>query len=205
MNKRKQRMLGIFALVIALIATTVAYAALSTTLNISGSVTKKGGAWGEQIVDESDFTTSGSATTTSTKPTLTGNTSLSFSANLYKPGDTFSFTFKIRNTGSIDAKIDTSLDWWQIFYARSSFDSTGSEYGNLINPWSGESPYDISCQMLYNGIVLNQSWSNLSNLNVTAGATTDAITLTCKYNDVTEISAEDETRSFSIHLPYIQA
>lgn len=205
MNKRKQRTLEIFSLVIALVATTVAYAALSTTLNISGSVTKKGGTWGVQIVDVSDFTTSGSATTTSTKPTLTGNTSLSFSANLYKPGDKFSFTFKIKNTGSIDAEIDTSFEWWQLFYTTGAYHDTGAEYGNLLNTYDDALPYDIVCQMLYNDIVLNQSKSNLSNLNVTAGATTDAITLTCKYNDVTEISAEDEKRSFTIHLPYIQA
>ena len=49
MKQKKQRTLAIFALAIALVATTIAYAVLSTTLKVSGSVTKKGGTWAINI------------------------------------------------------------------------------------------------------------------------------------------------------------
>ena len=101
MNQKKQRTLAIFALAIALVATTVAYAALQTTLQVSGNVTKKGGTWAINIQNISSVTTTGSAKMT-TKPSVSG-TALSFDAQLTKPGDTISFTFDIANTGSVDA------------------------------------------------------------------------------------------------------
>ena len=104
MNQKKQRGLAIFALAIALVATTVAYAALSTTLQVSGNVTKKGGTWSVNIRNISNVTTTGTGKMT-TAPSVSGTT-LSFEAELAKPGDSVSFTFDIVNNGSVDAKVD---------------------------------------------------------------------------------------------------
>lgn len=101
MNQKKQRTLAIFALAIALVATTVAYAALSTTLNISGNITKKGGSWSVGIANISNVSTTGTGAL-STAPSVTGTT-LSFEADLKKPGDSVSFTFDLVNNGSVDA------------------------------------------------------------------------------------------------------
>lgn len=78
MNQKKQRTLAIFALAIALVATTVAYAVLSTTLKVSGSVTKKGGTWAINIQNISTVTTTGSGKMT-TAPKVSGTT-LSFAS-----------------------------------------------------------------------------------------------------------------------------
>lgn len=106
MNQKKQRTLAIFALAIALVATTVAYAALQTTLQVSGNVTKKGGTWAINIQNISSVTTTGSAKMT-TKPSVSG-TALSFDAQLTKPGDTISFTFDITNNGTVNARMYTT-------------------------------------------------------------------------------------------------
>ncbi len=103
MNQKKQRTLAIFALAVALVATTVAYAALSTTLNISGNITKKGGSWSVGIANISGVSTKGTGAM-STAPKVTGTT-LSFDANLKKPGDSVSFTFDIVNSGTVTAQM----------------------------------------------------------------------------------------------------
>lgn len=103
MNQKKQRTLAIFALAVALIATTVAYAALSTTLNISGNITKKGGSWSVGITNLSSVSTTGTGSM-SKAPSVTGTT-LSFDADLKKPGDSVSFTFDIVNSGTVTAQM----------------------------------------------------------------------------------------------------
>ena len=45
MRDRGKRKLIMYGLMVALMVTTVAYAVLQTTLNINGTVTKKGGSW----------------------------------------------------------------------------------------------------------------------------------------------------------------
>ncbi len=104
MNQKKQRTLAIFALAVALVATTVAYAALSTTLNISGNITKKGGSWSVGITNLSSVSTKGTGSM-SKAPSVSGTT-LSFDANLKKPGDSVSFTFDIVNSGTVTAGMD---------------------------------------------------------------------------------------------------
>ena len=101
MNQKKQRTLAIFALAVALVATTIAYAALSTTLNISGNITKKGGSWSVGITNLSSVSTTGTGSM-SKAPSVSGTT-LSFDANLKKPGDSVSFTFDIVNSGTVTA------------------------------------------------------------------------------------------------------
>ena len=101
MNQKKQRTLAIFALAIALVETTIAYAALSTTLNISGNITKKGGSWSVGITNLSSVSTTGTGSM-SKAPSVSGTT-LSFDANLKKPGDSVSFTFDIVNSGTVTA------------------------------------------------------------------------------------------------------
>ena len=110
METKKQRTLAIFALAIALIATTVAYAALATTLQVSGTVTKKGGTWSIIYTNVSAVTATGGAVLTEAQKKVTNeNNKLSFSGTLVKPGDSIYFTFKIKNNGSIDAKLNKVL------------------------------------------------------------------------------------------------
>ena len=56
MKAIKTRSLIIAVMALAIVATTVAYAALQTTLNISGSIAKKGGSWDIHFENVSNIT-----------------------------------------------------------------------------------------------------------------------------------------------------
>ena len=106
MKQKNQRTLAIFALAIAIVATTIAYAALSTTLNISGTVTKKGGSWNIYFTNPSSASIEGSAKAS----TITlASTQVSFNVELYKPNDSVTYTVDIKNGGTIDAILDSVL------------------------------------------------------------------------------------------------
>ena len=104
MKQKNQRTLAIFALVLAIVETTIAYAALSTTLNISGTVTKKGGSWNIYFTNPSSASIEGSAKAS----TITlASTQVSFNVELYKPNDSVTYTVDIKNGGTIDAILDS--------------------------------------------------------------------------------------------------
>ena len=104
MKQKKQRTLAIFALTVAIVATTVAYAVLQTTLNISGTVVKKGGTWNIYFTNPSSASVTGTAK--GSNITLQA-TNLNFSVELYKPTDSVTYTVDIKNGGTIDAVLDS--------------------------------------------------------------------------------------------------
>lgn len=198
MGTKKQRTLAIFALAIALIATTVAYAALSTTLKVSGTVTKKGGTWNIYISKISNVNKTGTATITKT-PTASGTatTAIDFAATLEKPGDSISFDFTVANGGSIDAKIDPSYvgNHWIVNNSYSSTEATATEQ-------------NIICKVTYNGSVINLS-TNASVLALSAAngstPTTKTLHASCEYDyNATSVSASDYTMAIKLFLPYVQ-
>ena len=93
-----------YGLAIALMLTTVAYAILQNTLNISGTVVKKGGTWNIYFTNPSSARVTGTAK--GSNITLQA-TSLSFSVELYKPIDSVTYTVGIKNGGTIDAVLDS--------------------------------------------------------------------------------------------------
>lgn len=106
MKTKKTRSLIIAVMALAIVATTVAYAALQTTLNISGSIAKKGGSWDIHFENVSNITNYGSATLT---PPKIESSKLSFSTTLAKPGDYISFTVDVKNNGTIDAVLSSVI------------------------------------------------------------------------------------------------
>ena len=82
---------------------TVVYAALSTTLNITGTAQVTAASW--DIYLDNVQLNSQSATTTA--PTITDKVTATFSTTLSKPGDFYEFTIDVVNNGSIDAMIDS--------------------------------------------------------------------------------------------------
>ncbi|OYX43192.1 hypothetical protein B7Y94_02200 [Candidatus Saccharibacteria bacterium 32-49-12] len=92
----------IAALVVAVIA-SVAYAALSQLLTITGTGTTNG-SWDVAITGITQ--TSASGATDATAPTYT-DTSATFDVNLAYPGATATYEIAVANTGTIDAVLDT--------------------------------------------------------------------------------------------------
>ena len=104
MKDRNKRKLIIYALVGVLMLTTVAYAALSTVLNVSGTVVKKGNLWNIYFTNPSNASVVGTATGSSINIQAS---SLNFQVSLYKPGDKVSYTVDIKNGGTIDAVLNS--------------------------------------------------------------------------------------------------
>ena len=105
---RKNRMKLVFAFIMLIIvAMSVGYAALSTTLNISGTANVAKAGW--SIYFTSVSVTSGSVTAT-TAPTASGTTttSLSYAVSLSKPGDYYEFTVTVKNAGTMAAKLSAA-------------------------------------------------------------------------------------------------
>ena len=99
-RKMLYMILGIILL--SVFSLTIVYAALSVTLNITGSTQITASNWDIHL--ENPEVKSGSVS--SAVPTISGN-NLSFTANLTKPGDYYEFTVDVVNEGSIDAMIDS--------------------------------------------------------------------------------------------------
>lgn len=111
MKDHKNAYLSIAALVVAVIGLSVAYAALSATLNVNfGNVSQSAMTWnvGFQTGNVTG-TASGTSTTglTCGTATVTADTATIGNTTLSKPGDTCTYALTIQNTGSIDANLAT--------------------------------------------------------------------------------------------------
>ena len=100
-KKKKIATIAITALFIMIISISIAYAALSRTLTISGSSQVKANNWGVAI-RYSDGTKSGDASFTT--PVVNG-TSISYSVNLKKPSDQVVLNFTADNQGTLNAEL----------------------------------------------------------------------------------------------------
>ncbi len=99
--KRKDLMIVTSILVIAILSLSVAYAALSVTLNIQGTAQVNATGWDihlENIKVKDGSISNGTAS-------ITSATTASFSATLNEPGDFYEFTVDVVNNGDIDAMI----------------------------------------------------------------------------------------------------
>ena len=99
---RKTLYMILSIVLISIFSLTIVYAALSVTLNITGSTEVTASNWNIHL--ENPEVKSGSVN--SNVPTISGN-NLSFSVNLVMPGDYYEFTVDVVNDGSIDAIIDS--------------------------------------------------------------------------------------------------
>ena len=107
-KERRTKALVVVVLLVVIADLTVAFAALSTTLNINGTAYLDAAKWGIRFENLSSPTKIGSATTTGTAKIeetkaaeITGmNVSLSI------PGDKVVYTVDLVNEGTINAKID---------------------------------------------------------------------------------------------------
>lgn len=100
-NKRR---IIVYALAIALAVTTVAYAVVQTTLNVSGTIIKKGAAL--DIYFANLKTPSFSGNGKSTSATLS-STNIEFTIELSEPLDSVTYYFDVVNSGTINAKLDS--------------------------------------------------------------------------------------------------
>ena len=100
--RKKYSMILTFTLILMMFS--IGYAVISTTLSVNGTSKMANATWNVHF--DNIQTKTGSVTPT-TAPTISNNTSVSFSARLENPGDFYEFNIDVVNGGSIDAMIDS--------------------------------------------------------------------------------------------------
>ena len=204
MRNRNTRSIAICALAVALIATTVAYAVLQTTLNISGSVTRKGGSWSINFANPTITSTKGKASMTT--PSING-TNLTFNTTLSQPGDQVTFTFDVVNDGNIAARladvilngndgatsgeaegIGTIFEWYNYGWRYENYPKTSIKitYADGRTPAIGDTLAATTGTSTFKVVIRYEEFPE--------GVTPDA-----------EAMAQNETISFSLGLNYQQA
>lgn len=102
------RVLAIIAIFIAVIGMTIGFASFSTILRIEGTGEVKGSNWTIEFADLEPAVTTGTAREKSGgTPTIQedSTTISNYQVELMTPGDSISYTFKIKNRGTYDAEI----------------------------------------------------------------------------------------------------
>ncbi len=106
---RKRRKMNLILIIFVLVLVLgLGYAYLTTTLSINGTTDVDSNTW--NVYWDNVQVTSGSVTgaQVTTAPTIdTDKTTVSFRVNLKQPGEFYEFTVDAKNTGTIDAMIDT--------------------------------------------------------------------------------------------------
>ena len=105
-KQRGIRILSIVALFVAVIGLSVAFAAMSRTLQINGTATMDTATWDIHFENLSNAALTGDAAVTTAPELKNENTVIGdFEVVLIKPGDSVTYTFDIVNNGTIDAKL----------------------------------------------------------------------------------------------------
>ena len=107
-KERRTKALVIVVLLVVIAGLTVAFAALSTTLNINGTAYLDAAKWGIKFKNLSEPVKVGTATTTGTaKIEETKSAEITgINVGLSTPGDKVTYTVDLVNEGTINAKID---------------------------------------------------------------------------------------------------
>ena len=107
-KERRTKALVVVVLLIVVAGLTIAFAALSTTLNINGTAYLDAAKWGIRFENLSSPTKIGSATTTGTAKIEESKSAeiTGINVSLSTPGDKVTYTVDLVNEGTINAKID---------------------------------------------------------------------------------------------------
>lgn len=97
---------GVLALVVSLVAISLAYAGFTQTLNINGSANVKSVKWDVHFANLGTAVTTGTASQL-TAPTIKSNNTVigDYSVQLSTPGDSISYSFDVVNLGNFNAKL----------------------------------------------------------------------------------------------------
>ena len=107
-KERRTKALVVVVLLIVVAGLTIAFAALSTTLNINGTAYLDAAKWGIKFENLSEPVKVGTATTTGTAKIEESKSAEinGINVSLSTPGDKVTYTVDLVNKGTINAKID---------------------------------------------------------------------------------------------------
>ena len=105
-KQRRIKILSLSAVIVAVLGLTVAFAALSTTLNIKGSAYLDAAKWGIKFQNLSEPSIVGEASDAKTAKIEKDVSINDIKVTLSKPGDSVTYTVDLINDGDINAKIE---------------------------------------------------------------------------------------------------
>ena len=106
-NEKVLSLVMVIALIVSITGISIGFASMSSTLNVSGVSTMTPASWKIKFDNLSNPQINGDASIV-VAPTISGDTHLgNYNIKLTKPGDSVVYTFDVKNTGSIDAKLST--------------------------------------------------------------------------------------------------
>lgn len=134
MKNRNFKIVAMVALIFTLSCLAVAYAAFSTTLRVSGTVTAKStsDSWDVRFTSLSSPTLTGLAKV-ETAPVLTATQVSGFNVNFYAPGDSVKYSWMVVNSGKIDAILTTKSIGTLTCAPAVGSNATQEEANNLCN------------------------------------------------------------------------
>jgi len=137
-QNRGFRAVAIIALCFSVIGLSIGFAAFSQILTVNGTGTLKGNDWKIIFADLQTPTTVGETTTTANIDMA--GTTLAFDVELVFPGDKATYEFKVKNTGTIDAKVSavtltgvTEAAAQKISYTLTYADGTAIAANDVLN------------------------------------------------------------------------
>ena len=131
--KRMKKRLSVLVLLLLLMVVSVGYAALSSTLTVTGTSTINSATWNVHFANVQ--TTSGSVSAT-TSPTVSGTntTSLTYAVTLTQPGDFYEFTVDVVNGGGINAKLSAVPTLTGVSTAQDVYTNYTVKYSDNTSP-----------------------------------------------------------------------
>ncbi len=102
--KSGKKIIGLVVLVVMVLAVTIGYSYLSTTLNINGTSKIGVASWDVHFNNVKVTTGSVTGAQVTQAPTISGTT-LTYNVQLNNPGEYYEFTVDVVNSGSVNAKL----------------------------------------------------------------------------------------------------
>lgn len=184
-NDRGFKSIAVVAICIGIVCISIAYAALNSSLTITGTagVSATDTSWEIAFTNVKNTSTTGGVTVT-TAPSATATTNLTWAAAYKAPKSSYTFTATITNSGTIPAKLESGTYLGTTGTASSNFDYTVTIDGTSIENYGG------------------YVWA--------AGASKDII-VTVTFDKNGTLSSEELTAlntqvaTFTLNLPFVQA
>jgi hypothetical protein len=181
-HHKKTRMIAVAALVVGVLGMGVAFAALSTTLNINGAAKIKNAAWDIHWASLTCAPTGEAAVVSSsiskaTKDGDTVNVSAEFKAN----GDTVVCTMNAVNDGTLDAEL------------------TG-----FANSLTNLTAINVTSTLVYDAADTINAGGTPADGDALAKKTSRPMKLTLTYTG-NLVAADSDSKTFTYALPYVQA
>jgi len=210
-KSRNYVVFGVLALVVSLVAVSLAYAGFTQTLTVSGAASVKGGKWDVHFENVANQTLNTFNTYTGTtnaawvvQPALVTNSTVlqSYEVVLKTPGDYAEFTFDTVNRGNWNAQL-TSITLGSISCTADSYSgSTGSAdasdhyYGNLTETENGFTCDDQLRYELYDVTGGSNTLIERTGLGATSSAKAAHVS-------GTNLAAHGGSKTYKLRLEYV--